>query len=198
LADSRAAISPADGLTAAGAATAALPPLPFAFVAAFAAVLVVRATGLRAAALAIDRPEVFPAAWLEVFSEGFFETFFKGFFLATGRAARLDGDFFDERPDLAGAGFFLAGFFDAVFAFVRFGKCRFGARDLGVGRLRAGFERGFALRLAFVLDLGRDFFTGFRAFLAMVVLLLGRDSLASAPLFLDSSEIGATRENFKL
>jgi hypothetical protein len=46
--------------------------------------------------------------------------------------------------------------------------------------------------------LGRDFFTGFKAFLAMVVLLLGRDSLASAPLFLDSSEIGAARENFKL
>jgi hypothetical protein len=177
-------------LTAAGAATAALPPLPFAFV---AVVFVVRATGLRAAALAIDLPEVFPVAWLEVFSEGFVETFFKGFFLATGRA-----DFFDERTDLADAGFFLAGFFDAVFAFVRFGKCRFGARDLGVGRLRAGFERGFALRLAFILDLGRDFFTGFRAFLAMVVLLFGRDSLASAPLFLDSSEIGATRENFKL
>ena len=138
----------------------------------------------------IGLAELFPAAWLEVFPESFFETFFKGFFLATDFAARLDGDF-DERPDLAGAEFFFAGFF-AGFVFVRFG-----ARDLGVGRFRAGFERGFALRLAFVLDLGRDFFTGFKAFLAMVVLLLGRDSLASAPLFLDSSEIGAARENFK-
>jgi hypothetical protein len=129
----------------------------------------------------------------EVFPESFFETFVKGFFLATDFAARLDGDF-DERPDLAGADFFFAGFFIAVFAFGRLG-----ARDLGVRRFRAGFERGFALRLAFVFDLGRDFFTGFKAFLAMVVLLLGRDSLlASAPLFLDSSEIGAARENFKL
>jgi hypothetical protein len=137
----------------------------------------------------IGLAEVFPATRLEVFTEGFFETFFKDF-LAIGFAARLDGD---ERPDLAGADFFFAGFFIAVFAFGRFG-----ARDLGVGCFRAGFERGFALRLAFVLDLGRDFFTGFKAFLAMVVLLLGRDSLASAPLFLDSSEIGAARENFKL
>jgi hypothetical protein len=140
----------------------------------------------------IGLAEVFPAAWLPVFPESFFETFFKGFFLATDFAARLDGDF-DERPDLTGADFFFAGFFIAVFPFGRFG-----ARDLGVGRFRAGFERGFALRLAFVFDLGRDFFTGFKAFLAMVVLLLGRDSLASAPLFLDSSEIGAARENFKL
>ena len=109
----------------------------------------------------------------------------------TDFAARLDGDF-DERPDLADADFFFAGFFIAVFAF-----SRFGARGLGVRRFRVGFERGFALRLAFALDLGRDFFTGFKAFLAMVVLLLGRDSLASAPLLLDSSEIGAARENFK-
>jgi hypothetical protein len=133
---------------------------------------------------------VFPATRLEVFTEGFFETFFKDFFLAMGFAARLDGDF-DERPDLAGADFFFAGFI-AVFTF-----SRFGARDLAVGCFRAGFERGFALRLAFAFDLGCDFFTGFRAFLAMVVLLLGRDSLTSAPLFLDSSEIGAARENFK-
>jgi hypothetical protein len=140
----------------------------------------------------IGLAEVFPAAWLEVFPESFFETFFKGFFLATDFAARLDGDF-DEGPNLAGADLFFAGFLIAVFAFDRFG-----ARDEGVRRFGAGFERGFALRLAFVLDFGRDFFTGFKAFLAMVVLLLGRDSLASAPLFLDSSEIGATRENFKL
>ena len=140
----------------------------------------------------IGLAEVFPAAWLEVFPESFFETFFKGFFLATDFAARLDGDF-DEGPDLAGADLFFAGFLIAVFAFDRFG-----VRDEGVRRFRAGFERGFALRLAFVLDFGRDFFTGFKAFLAIVVLLLGRNSLASAPLFLDSSEIGAARENFKL
>jgi len=113
---------------------------------------------------------VFPATRLEVFTEGFFETFFKDFFLAMGFAARLDGDF-DERPDLAGADFFFAGFFIVVFAFGRFG-----ARDLAVAWFRACLERGFALRLAFALDLGCDFFTGFRAFLAMVVLLLGRNS----------------------
>src|SRR6266704_3056255 len=61
LAESRAAISPGDGLTAAGAATAALPPLPFAFEIAFAAL----APGLSGTCLADDEtglPEVFPAA----------------------------------------------------------------------------------------------------------------------------------------
>jgi hypothetical protein len=115
---------------------------------------------------------VLPAAWAGVFPEVFFKTFGNGFFLATGFAARLDGDFFEERPDLADVGFFFAGFFAADFAFDGLAE-RFGARDLGVVRLRAGFDRGFALRLAFALDLGRDFFTGFEAFLAMVVLLLG-------------------------
>ena len=132
----------------------------------------------------IGLAECLPTAWLEVFLEVFFGTFFNGFFLATGFAARLDGDFFGERLDLADAGFFLAGFFAAFFAtdlaFDGLPERRFGAldfaRDLGVGRLRAGFERGFALRLAFALDLARDFFTDFEAFLAMVVLLLGRDS----------------------
>jgi hypothetical protein len=141
------------------------------------------ATGLSAIFLADDEiglAERLPAAWLEVFPEVFFRTFFNGFFLATGFAARLDGDFFGERLDLADAGFFLAGFFVTDLAFDglperRFGACDF-ARDLGVGRLRAGFERGFALRLAFALDLARDFFTDFEAFLAMVVLLLRRDS----------------------
>ena len=115
-----------------------------------------------------------PATRLEVFTKGFFEPLFKDFFLVMGFAARLDGDF-DERPDLAGADFFFAGFFIPVFAFGRFG-----ARDLAVGCFRAGFERGFALRLAFALDLGRDFFTGFKAFLAMVVLLLGCGSQGRA------------------
>jgi hypothetical protein len=54
------------------------------------------------------------------------------------------------------------------------------------------------LRLAFVLDLGCDFFTGFKAFLAMVVLLLGARLFGERTTFLDSPEIGATRENFKL
>jgi hypothetical protein len=130
-------------------------------------------------------PEVFPAAWLgvffgvflEAFCNGFFfETFFRSFFLATVFPARLDGDFLDER-DLADAGFFLAGFFTRLFAadFALDGLAerRFGARDFGASFFRVGFERGLALRLAFALDLARDFFTGFEAFLAMVVLLLG-------------------------
>jgi hypothetical protein len=157
-------------LTAAGAATAVLPPLPFALVAAFAAVLVVIAADLSGIFLAddeVDLAEFFPAAWLEVFPEGLFETFFNGFFFATGFTAR-----FDERPDFADADFLFA----AVFAFDGLAKRRFSARDLSVGRFRAGFERGFAFRLAFALDLARDFFTGFEAFLAMVVLLLGRGS----------------------
>jgi hypothetical protein len=130
-------------------------------------------------------PEVFPAAWLGIFPAVFFETFcngfffgtfFKSFFLATGFPARLDGDFFDER-DLADAGLFFTGFFTgffaADFAFDGLAERRLGARDLGASFLRVGFERGLALRLAFALDLARDFFTGFEAFLAMVVLLLG-------------------------
>jgi hypothetical protein len=75
---------------------------------------------------------------------------------------------------------------------------RFGAPDLGVGRLRAGAERGCALRLAFALDLARDFFTGFEAFLAMVVLLLGCSSYGERTAVPESPEIGASRENFKL
>jgi hypothetical protein len=119
---------------------------------------------------------------LEAFCNGFFfETFFKSFFLATGFPARLDGDFFDER-DLADAGFFLADFFTGLFAadfaFDGLDDRRFGARDLGASFFRVGFERGLALRLALALDLARDFFTGFEAFLAMVVLLLGCGSEA--------------------
>jgi len=117
----------------------------------------------------IDLAEIFPAAWREVFAKGFFETFFNGFFFATGFPAR-----FDARPDVADADFFFAGFFAAAFAFDGLAERNFGARDLSVGRFRAGF--------AFRLALARDFFMGFEAFLAMVVLLLGRDSLASAPL----------------
>jgi hypothetical protein len=176
--------------------------LPFAFDGVFAAI----APGLGAMFLADDDDkglEVLPARCVGVFAEVFFGTFFNGFFLATGFAARLVSDFFAERPDLADAGFFFAGFFivffAAVLAFDGLPERRFGARDFGVGRLRAGFERGFALRLAFALDLARDFFTGFEAFLAMVVLLFGVRLLRrSAPLFLDSPEIGATRGNFKL
>jgi hypothetical protein len=155
---------------------------------------------------------VFPVAWVGVFPEVFFETFCNGFFLTTGFAARLDGDFFEERPDLADAVFFFAGFFAgffaAVLAFDGLAERRFGARDfardfardLGVGRFRAGFERGFAFRLAFALDLARDFFTGFEAFLAMVVLLLGRGSRRAHRYSAISRtpEIGASRENFKL
>jgi hypothetical protein len=128
---------------------------------------------------------VFPAAWAGVLPEIFFGTFASGFFLATGFAPRLDGECFDERPDFADAGFFFAGFF-AVLAFDGLAE-RFGARDLGVGRLRAGFERGFALRLAFALDLGRDFFTGFETFLAMIVLLLRRALVGRTAAFLDIS-----------
>jgi len=121
---------------------------------------------------------VFPAA-AGVLPESFLATFGNGFFLTTGFVERRVGalDFFEPRPDLAGAdfffaGFFFAGFFAAVFPFDGLDE-RFGARALGAVRLRAGFACGFALRLAFALDLGRDFFTGFEAFLTMVVLLLG-------------------------
>jgi hypothetical protein len=129
----------------------------------------------------------FPAACVETFPALFFGTFFNGFFFATGFATRLDGDFFDVRPDLPDTGFFFAVFFAvffagffAVFAFDGLPERRFGARDLAVGRLRAGFERGFVLRLAFALVLARDFFIGFEAFLAMVVLLVGARLLRRA------------------
>jgi hypothetical protein len=48
------------------------------------------------------------------------------------------------------------------------------------------------------LDLARDFFTGFEAFLAMVVLLLGCSSYGERTAVPESPEIGASRENFKL
>jgi hypothetical protein len=132
--------------------------------------LVVIAAALSGVFLADDETDlaaIFPAA-----PEGFFESFLSGCFLATGFAVRLDGDFFDERPDWADAGFFFAGLFAAAFAFDGLAERRFGERELSVGRFRAGF----ALRLGFALDLARDFFTGLEGFLAMVVLPLGRDS----------------------
>jgi len=145
---------------------------------------------------------VFPVACVEAFVEVFLGTLVSEVFLATGFAPRLDDDFFDPRADPAEAGFFFAvffaGFLAEFFALDGLAERRFAAPDLGVGRLRAGAERGCALRLAFALDLARDFFTGFEAFLAMVVLLLGCSSYGERTAVLESPEIGATRENFKL
>jgi hypothetical protein len=64
--------------------------------------------------------------------------------------------------------------------------------------LRADAGRGCALRLAFALDLTRDLFTGFEAFLAMIVLLLGCKLYGERTAVPESPEIGASRENFKL
>ncbi len=74
-----------------------------------------------------------------VLPAAFFASFGSGFFLATGFAARLDGECFGERVDLA-TGFFFAGFFGADFAFDGLAE-RFGVRDFGAGRFAAAASR---------------------------------------------------------
>jgi len=86
----------------------------------------------------------------------------------------LVGGFLEPRPDFADASFFFAGFFAAILDFEGFAGRDFCVPDFGAARLRAGVERDFGLRPAPALDLGRDFFTGFGAFLAMVVLRWAR------------------------
>jgi hypothetical protein len=126
----------------------------------------------------------FPAACVAVFIGALLGIFVTAVFRATGFAPRRDGDFLDERTDPADASFFfavfLAGFLAELFAFDGLLKERCAGRDLDIGRLRADAGRACALRLAVALDLTRDLFTGFEAFLAMIVLLLGCSRLRRA------------------